>query len=117
MPSAPPRRCPRPGCREFAPCTTHKPGQRSTRAADWHKLYTRAWDRASKAFLSENPLCADPLEEHGPLVPATCTDHIIPHRGDVDLFWDSDNWRPLCRACNSKLCALKQGGFGNTPKE
>jgi 5-methylcytosine-specific restriction protein A len=27
---------------------------------------------------------------------AHATDHIIPHKGDLDLFWDSDNWQSLC---------------------
>lgn len=25
------------------------------------------------------------------------TDHIIPHKGDEQLFWDADNWQPCCR--------------------
>lgn len=23
-------------------------------------------------------------------------DHIVPHKGDMALFWDSQNWQPLC---------------------
>ena len=24
-------------------------------------------------------------------------DHIVPHRGDMRLFWDESNWQPLCK--------------------
>ncbi|WP_256371941.1 hypothetical protein [Roseivivax sp. THAF197b] len=23
-------------------------------------------------------------------------DHVIPHRGDMQLFWDRTNWQALC---------------------
>jgi 5-methylcytosine-specific restriction endonuclease McrA len=28
---------------------------------------------------------------------ATVVDHIIPHKGDQKLFWNQDNWQPLCK--------------------
>jgi hypothetical protein len=37
-------------------------------------------------------MCADT----GDITPATVVDHIIPHRGDQELFWDRSNWQPLC---------------------
>jgi 5-methylcytosine-specific restriction protein A len=36
------------------------------------------------------------------LTPATAVDHIQPHRGDYELFWDSDNWQPLCATCHGR---------------
>lgn len=27
---------------------------------------------------------------------ATITDHVIPHRGDMVIFWDSSRWQPSC---------------------
>lgn len=27
-------------------------------------------------------------------------DHIIPHKGDMTLFWDPDNWQSLCFWCH-----------------
>lgn len=27
---------------------------------------------------------------------ATVVDHIIPHRGNMELFWRRENWQPLC---------------------
>jgi 5-methylcytosine-specific restriction protein A len=58
--------------------------------------YDNRWLRASKLFLAEHPLCVQ-CEREGKSEGAYCVDHIIPHRGDVGLFWDSDNWQPLCR--------------------
>ena len=28
---------------------------------------------------------------------ATVVDHVVPHRGDIKLFWDRDNWQSLCK--------------------
>lgn len=29
--------------------------------------------------------------------PATVVDHVIPHRGNPDLFWDENNCQSLCQ--------------------
>ena len=34
--------------------------------------------------------------------PADTVDHIKPHRGDAELFWDRDNLQSLCHSCHSK---------------
>lgn len=76
--------------------------------------YTKQWSRAAKAFLVEHPICADPFGNHGPrFVGAECVDHVVPHKGDMDLFWRTDNWQALCIGCNSKKAAVSEGGFGN----
>lgn len=31
------------------------------------------------------------------MTPATVVDHIIPYKGDTNLFWDTDNWQSLCK--------------------
>ena len=31
------------------------------------------------------------------------TDHIIPHNGNVDLFWRESNWQPLCKVCHDSV--------------
>jgi hypothetical protein len=36
----------------------------------------------------------------GKLELATVVDHIRRHRGDMNLFWDSSNWQPLCKRCH-----------------
>lgn len=44
---------------------------------------------------------------------ATVVDHVIPHRGDMELFWDSDNWQSMHKQCHDKKTASEDGGFGN----
>lgn len=44
---------------------------------------------------------------------ASVVDHVIPHRGDKALFWDSDNWQPLCKPCHDRKTAAQDGGFGH----
>ena len=56
-------------------------------------------------MLSRHPLCAECLK-NGTLTPATVVDHIVPHRGDHALFWDEQNWQPLCKNCHDR----KTGG-------
>jgi len=61
--------------------------------------YGSRWQKARLSWLRDNPLCADHLKR-GAVVPATVVDHIVPHRGDTELFWDRDNWQSLCKRCH-----------------
>lgn len=58
--------------------------------------YGSRWQKARLTFLRANPLCVM-CQERGQLTPATVVDHIIPHRGDQAIFWDSSAWQALCR--------------------
>ena len=65
------------------------------------RLYDlRRWRRRSKQFLTENPLCRM-CEKIGRVAVATLVDHIVPHKGDETLFWDENNWQPLCATDHS----------------
>src|ERR1039458_336811 len=46
-------------------------------------------------FLQCNPLCIVCLRD-GRTEPATCADHIVPHRGNKRLLYDWGNLQPLC---------------------
>ena len=61
--------------------------------------YTRRWNRASKRFLA-GKFCVH-CEAAGRVRLATETDHIVPHNGNLVLFWDPENWQPLCKSCHS----------------
>jgi 5-methylcytosine-specific restriction protein A len=74
--------------------------------------YDRRWAKAAKAYLNEHPLCVM-CQGEGRVTPATLVDHIIPHGGDVDRFWDDANWQPLCAMHHSRKTAKEDGGFGN----
>lgn len=51
--------------------------------------------KGKKIILSKHPLCVECLKE-GKFIPAKVVDHIKPHRGNRELFWDEDNWQSLC---------------------
>jgi len=60
--------------------------------------YDSKWRRESKAFLArpENRLCACGCGRTADMV-----DHKVPHRGDMKLFWDRNNWQPMaCIPCH-----------------
>jgi 5-methylcytosine-specific restriction protein A len=60
-----------------------------------NKLYGRKWKEASLRFRQQNPLCAM-CQAEGIVTAAHATDHITPHKGNVELFWDTSNWQALC---------------------
>ena len=62
--------------------------------------YTYKWQQAREGFLAKHPLCAH-CQAKGLVTVATDVDHIIPHRGDMDLFWRRSNWQSLCHPCHS----------------
>ncbi len=66
--------------------------------------YGSRWKRARLAWLRASPLCAACLER-GAVVPGQVVDHIVPHRGDRELFWDRGNWQTLCERCHNAKTA------------
>lgn len=61
--------------------------------------YDSKWRKARCRYLKAYPLCKL-CESQGKLVKATVVDHMIPHRGDEQLFWDESNWQSLCKSCH-----------------
>lgn len=62
--------------------------------------YTAAWDKASSGHLKRSPLCryCALVEE---VRSADLTDHLYPHRGDRDLFWNRTYWVSACNDCHN----------------
>lgn len=58
--------------------------------------YNYRWNKARVVYLAAHPLC---VMCGGP---ATEVDHIIPHKGDMRLFWNTKNWQALCHECHSR---------------
>ena len=77
--------------------------------------YNAKWRNARIAYLQQNPLCVD-CQAEGRIVSARVIDHIIPHKGNDELFWDRNNWQPLCQSHHSRKTARSDGGFGNRRK-
>lgn len=104
MAIAPPRLC---GCGRIVKggerCTCQKVARiernrrfERTRPSAAERGYDSAWQKATKGFVKKHPVCVLCKGV------ATCTDHIIPHRGDKRLFWDRNNWQPLCKPCHDR---------------
>ena len=90
-----------------------QPGKRNDygRKQNFQKLYNYQWTKTRARFLKERPLCVS-CKAEGKICAATEVDHIIPHKGNEKLFWDADNWQPLCISCHSKK-TMQEGGFGS----
>lgn len=74
--------------------------QRSEEAKAWRKLYNSArWKRLRQAHLDIDPLCVFCRRQEIVEI-ADVLDHITPHKGDVDLFFDPNNLQGLCFACH-----------------
>ncbi len=100
--------------------TIYKPHARAKpltpRATAQERGYTARWQRASKAYLNEHPCCeCEECKRTGAVVEATVVDHVIPHRGDMELFWDEANWCAMSKPHHDRKTATRDGGFGRTP--
>ena len=101
MPKKPKVPCRHPGCPELVEpgakyCEKHKPLHPEENRGASARGYGRAWQKARKQYLSTHPLCVMCMKE-GRYRKATVVDHVVPHRGDIKLFWDRDNWQSLCK--------------------
>lgn len=63
--------------------------------------YNARWQRCTKIHLIQYPLCAE-CQRHGHNTEAIVVDHIIPHKGNPELFWNPDNWQSMCKACHDR---------------
>ena len=100
MPRRPDIPCKHPMCPRLIPygqkyCDEHKPLHTKDRDYSCERGYGYKWQQARKKFLQAHPICVRCYAE-GKITEATVVDHIIPHRGDMKLFWDKSNWQPLC---------------------
>jgi 5-methylcytosine-specific restriction endonuclease McrA len=80
----------------------------------WVKWYkTSNWQRMRLSQLSRQPLCKF-CHKAGIVTEANTVDHVMPHRGKMDLFFDKGNLQSLCKSCHSsqKQRLEKSGEFG-----
>ena len=106
MPNAPKRPCRYPGCPNLCDkgvyCSQHMEFSTDrVRGGAVARGYDASWRKRRSLFLQRNPLCTKCMAQ-GVITPATVVDHIIPHRGNQQLFWDEENWQPLCKSCHDQ---------------
>lgn len=113
------RPCASPGCPELVAkgyCTAHQ-GRGSVARADGgrgtahERGYGGRWRKARETYLASHPLCAE-CQRQGRVTPARVVDHVKPHRGDQQLFWDSSNWQALCDFTSPYDCHGAKTGKG-----
>lgn len=73
-------------------------------------MYGVKWKKQRERFLLDFPLCVICNKV------ARVVDHIIPHKGDMRLFWDQSNWQPMCFSCHNRKTAREDGGWKNPLK-
>lgn len=109
----PMRRCLHPGCQLLTVesyCPSHKPKRERKDSAAWHYLYTKpryGWKRRRADQLAREPFCRE-CSRKGYRVRATDVDHVIPHRGDVELFRHGE-LQSLCHSCHSRKTMAENG--------
>ncbi|GEO27037.1 hypothetical protein AAC03nite_28220 [Alicyclobacillus acidoterrestris] len=115
MPSKPMKPCSKPGCAALTReryCDDHKQDAwkyDTERKSSAQRGYDSRWRKARLAYLKKHPLCVE-CEREGRLTPATVVDHIVPHKGDKALFWDSANWQPMCKPHHDAKTAREDMG-------
>lgn len=104
MPKKPKRPCAHQGCPALTDgmyCDEHKPLHKEYTRSASARGYNSKWRRESKRYLSAHPLCVMCAKKDPPqYINATVVDHIVPHRGNQLLFWDTNNWQSLCKECH-----------------
>lgn len=95
-------------------CPTHARGYRREqdrwRGSAQERGYTHQWNVARNRYIKDNPLCRS-CREQGDINGANVVDHIEPHKGNMELFWDESNWQPLCTTCHNRKTATEDSTF------
>jgi 5-methylcytosine-specific restriction enzyme A len=65
------------------------------------------WSKLRKWQLAAHPLCIL-CKQVGIVTEATVVDHRIPHRGNLELFWDRDNLQSVCEICHNASKAQQE---------
>lgn len=113
MPSKPLKPCNKIGCPKLTReryCEDHKELSNNYdqyRGNAAKRGYGNQWRKARVGYLGQHPICV----RCGDI--ATVVDHIIPHKGDMNLFWSVSNWQSLCKTCHDRKTVKEDGGFGN----
>lgn len=116
----PMRMCKAAGCMKLTAdgyCPDHRPKSERKESASWHHLYTNpryGWKRRRDAQLAREPFCCE-CAKYGLRVRATEVDHVIPHRGNLDLFYKG-KLQSLCHTCHSRKTMAENSELFYEPK-
>jgi 5-methylcytosine-specific restriction enzyme A len=113
-PAAPLRHCLEPNCPELVPwgrCPAHRTAERKIANRFTEGNYGRPWRRLREAHRRDNPYCVECLRENRKMI-GSDVDHIVPHRGDLELLRDPDNLQTLCEYHHGRKTAREAWGLG-----
>lgn len=68
--------------------------------------YRKSWKTIRLNYLQQNPFCEECLKE-GNHVQAIEVDHVHPHQGNPELFYDQNNLQSLCKSCHSRKTIIE----------
>lgn len=116
MPTAVLRACSGPGCSNLVAagcCPECQRTRERARGTATARGYDARWRSRRRRFLARYPFCGMrpngqvPVMSQcfalGLLVDATQVDHVVPHRGNQQRFWDEQgNWQALCASCGGR---------------
>lgn len=106
--------CAEPGC---AAIVAHGRCPAHARPSRHAQGYGGTWSRRARRFRERYPLCGQRPNGQAPVLSrcyderritlAFQVDHVIPHRGNLALFWDEvGNWQSLCASCGARKSAM-----------
>jgi hypothetical protein len=108
MPSKPPNA----RAAQSAAASVRYDAERAKRQAKvWHN--SARWLRKRDAQLRDEPLCRM-CKRDGTVTVATICDHVIPHRGDYDLFWNGET-QSLCATHHASEKQREEAASLRTP--
>lgn len=76
----------------------------------YQQLYNSTrWRNVRLLHLMKQPLCQECMRAAPPRVrEANTVHHVIPHKGDLALFWDPTNLESACAACHSGIIQARE---------
>lgn len=80
------------------------------RGSSTQQGYGARWRKARLHFITRNPLCAE-CQRQGKTTAANEVDHVIPWKGDLEKFWNENNWEAKCKPCHSAKTAKENNGI------
>jgi 5-methylcytosine-specific restriction protein A len=91
-------------CPECKPDAVKRQPTRPEKVARDAVYRTTRWRNLRAFYLRRHPLCVE-CERNGRITPSVAVDHIVPHRGDMALFYAGDNLQALCASCHNSKSA------------
>jgi 5-methylcytosine-specific restriction enzyme A len=78
------------------PTFRSNPGNADNRPNASGRGYGGSWKAAAAKFKHAHPYCLG-CAALNRKVATEVVDHVVPHRGDQEVFWNKAMWQPACR--------------------